>query len=86
MMKVCCFVKNYTQVYHWELSPDERLLYSKADIGKFIQGWNAYIYDNNITSEEEAIERLKEEHLNYLQDQIDDLNSTISKINLLEGI
>lgn len=83
MMKACCFIKNYTQVYHWELSPDEMLLYSKTDIGKFIQGWDTYIYDSNITSEEKAIERLKELHLNYLQDQIDELNSTIRKINLL---
>ncbi len=83
MMKACCFVKNYTQIYHWELSPDEMLLYSKAAIGKFIQGWNTYIYDNNVTSEEEAIESLKEEQLKSLQDQIDVLNSTIRKINLL---
>jgi SMC interacting uncharacterized protein involved in chromosome segregation len=35
-----------------------------------------------VTSEEEAIESLKEEQLKCLQDQIDDLNSTIRKINL----
>ena len=22
-MKACCFIKNYTQIYHWELSPDK---------------------------------------------------------------
>ena len=88
MMKACCFIKNYTQIYHWELSPDEMLIYNRSDVGKFIQGWDTYtydnyIYDNNVTSEEEAIERLKEEQLKCLQDQIDVLNSTIRKINLL---
>ncbi len=83
MMKACCFIKNYTQIYHWELSPDEMLIYNRSDVGKFIQGWNTYIYDNNVTSEEEAIESLKEEQLKCLQDQIDVLNSTIRKINLL---
>ena len=88
MMKACCFIKNYTQIYHWELSPDEMLIYNRSDVGKFIQGWDTYtydtyIYDSNMTSEEEAIGRLKEEQLKCLQDQIDVLNSTIRKINLL---
>ena len=82
-MKACCFIKNYTQIYHWELSPDEMLIYNRSDVGKFIQGWDSFIYDSDTTSEEEATERLKEEYLNYLQDQIDELNSTIRKINLL---
>lgn len=87
-MKACCFIKNYTQIYHWELSPDEMLIYNRSDVGKFIQGWDTYtydtyIYDSNMTSEEDAIERLKEEQLKCLQDQIDVLNSTIRKINLL---
>lgn len=58
-------------------------IYNRSDVGKFIQGWNTYIYDNNVTSEEEAIESLKEEQLKCLQGQIDVLNSTIRKINLL---
>ena len=88
MMKACCFIKNYTQIYHWELSPDEMLIYNRSDVGKFIQGWNtcsydSCIYDSNVTSDEEAIERLKEEQLKCLQDQMDVLNYTIRKINLL---
>ncbi len=82
-MKACCFIKNYTQIYHWELSPYEMLIYNRSGVGKFIQGCDTYIYDNNVTSEEDTTERLKEDHLNYLQDQIDELNSTIRKINLL---
>ena len=82
MIKACWFIKDYTKVYHNELSPDELLLYS-GEVGKFSKGWDSFIYDSDTTSEEEATERLKEEYLNHLQDQIDELNSIIRKINLL---
>ncbi len=82
MIKACWFIKDYTRVYHYELSPDELLLYS-GEVCKFSKGWDSFIYDSDVTSEEEAIESLKEEQLKCLQDQIDVLNSTIRKINLL---
>ena len=82
MIKACWFIKDYTKVYHSELSSDELLIYS-GEVGMFSKGWDSFIYDSDVTSEEDATERLKEDHLNYLQDQIDELNSTIRKINLL---
>lgn len=82
MIKACWFIKDCTKVYHSELSSDELLIYS-GEVGTFSKGWDSFIYDSDVTSEEEATERLKEEHLNYLQDQIDELNATIHKINLL---
>ena len=82
MIKACWFIKDYTKIYHSELTPDEVLIY-RDDIGKFSKGWAAFIYDSELISEETAEERLKEEYLNHSQDQIDELNTIIRKINLL---